>query len=118
MWKRLREGQADGETLGVGTIGLRGAWFAASSLLRDLAVLVGNEGVLPWDYWGPARAFGPGSNVLSEWLAPLDVLANDLAAEPGGNEEMTALPHAHPWAALPCSVLSYPHGEPVEVPIT
>lgn len=49
-WKQLREGRLDGGALGVSAVGLRGAWFAAGSLLRDLAVLAGEEGVLPWDY--------------------------------------------------------------------
>lgn len=48
-WKQLREGQVDDGAFGVGAIGLHGAWFAAGSLLRDLAALACEEAVLPWD---------------------------------------------------------------------
>jgi hypothetical protein len=115
-WRRLRTGELDGNALGVDAIGVRGAWFAAGSLLRDLAVLAREEAVLPWDYWGPARALGPGSELPLEWLPRLDTLAEALAAEPDGLAEAEALRQANPWAEPPRMVLSYPHGAPVVTP--
>jgi hypothetical protein len=50
-WHRCRAGELDPELFGIEFSGLRGLWFIAGSLVRDLATLNGRE-ILPWDVWG------------------------------------------------------------------
>jgi hypothetical protein len=50
-WHRCRGGELDPAAFGIEFSQLRGLWFVASSLIRDLATLNGCE-VLPWDVWG------------------------------------------------------------------
>jgi hypothetical protein len=51
-WRMCREGRAEAERFGLSHVpGLRGMWFIAGNLLRDLASLNRIE-VLPWDVWG------------------------------------------------------------------
>lgn len=116
MWQMVRHGSIDAEVVGVSAIGVRGAWFVAASLLRDLAALAVDE-MLPWDYWGAARTFGPQTGVPLEWTDRLDQLAEALTAEPQTLEEAKALLRAFPWAAPTPRVLSYPDGMPVEVSV-
>jgi Transglutaminase-like superfamily len=49
-WRRCRSGEAD-ERFGISFAGLRGLWFVASSLIRDIAALNKME-MAPWDVWG------------------------------------------------------------------
>jgi Transglutaminase-like superfamily len=49
-WRRCRDGEAD-ERFGVSFAGLRGLWFVAGSLIRDIAALNKME-MAPWDVWG------------------------------------------------------------------
>jgi hypothetical protein len=49
-WLRCRGGEADGR-FGISFAGLRGLWFVAGSLIRDMAALNKME-MLPWDVWG------------------------------------------------------------------
>jgi Transglutaminase-like superfamily len=55
-WRRCRSGELDADLFGIEFSHLRGLWFIAGSLIRDLATLNGCE-ILPWDVWGaqPAR---------------------------------------------------------------
>lgn len=115
-WQAVRSGAFDARNMGVHAAGIGGVWFGAASLLRDLAALTMNE-MMPWDYWGPARTWGPGSEVSGEWLERLDALAKALAAEPADYQEAGAVLRDHPWAALTDTVISYPFGEHEEVVI-
>jgi hypothetical protein len=115
-WQAVRRGAYEPQHMGVHAIGIGGLWFGAASLLRDLAALTMNE-MMPWDYWGPVRTWGPGSEVSAEWLARFDLLANALAAEPADHQEAVAILEEHAWAALTDTVISYPFGEAVEVVI-
>jgi hypothetical protein len=56
-WRRCRSGELDPDQFGIEFSRLRGLWFIAGSLIRDLATLNGCE-ILPWDIWGaqPAAA--------------------------------------------------------------
>ena len=54
-WQRCRSGELDPATFGIEFWRLRGLWFVAGSLLRDLATLNGSE-ILPWDVWGAQHA--------------------------------------------------------------
>ena len=48
-WARCRAGDADPSTFGI--FDMRGLWFIAGNLMRDLAAL-NNMEMLPWDVWG------------------------------------------------------------------
>jgi hypothetical protein len=50
-WRRCRSGEADEQRFGISFAGLRGLWFVAGSLVRDLAALNKME-MAPWDVWG------------------------------------------------------------------
>jgi hypothetical protein len=49
-WRRCRSGEAE-ERFGISFAGLRGLWFVAGSLIRDMAALNKME-MAPWDVWG------------------------------------------------------------------
>ena len=61
-WRRCRSGEADERRFGISFAGLRGLWFVAGSLLRDMAALNKME-MAPWDVWGaqprPQGEFDP-----------------------------------------------------------
>jgi hypothetical protein len=50
-WEQCRRGAADPSRFGIGFADLRGLWFVAGDLVRDLAALNKIE-MLPWDIWG------------------------------------------------------------------
>jgi hypothetical protein len=50
-WRRCRSGEADERRFGISFAGLRGLWFIAGSLVRDMAALNKME-MAPWDAWG------------------------------------------------------------------
>jgi hypothetical protein len=50
-WRRCRSGEANEQQFGISFAGLRGLWFVAGSLVRDLAALNKME-MAPWDVWG------------------------------------------------------------------
>src|SRR5262249_35621217 len=82
--RRLGEvprGQADPSKFGIHFAGLRGLWFIAGSIVRDLAALNGAE-MLPWDVWGCQPR--PGEQLNSEQLASFDRLAQ-LSQNPDGS---------------------------------
>jgi hypothetical protein len=115
-WKQLRCGEHDPARFGVSFIGLSGAWFVAGSLLRDLAALNMDE-MMPWDHWGPARDFRPGTEIPAPWLSRLDRLAEALIQLDTAEQVAAAVLAEHGWAALEPSVLSFPQGKPVETVI-
>jgi hypothetical protein len=50
-WERCRAGKANSAKFGIHFSNLRGLWFVAGDLVRDLAALNKTE-MLPWDTWG------------------------------------------------------------------
>ena len=50
-WAQCRDGRADPNRFGIFEGDLRGLWFVACNLLKDVAALVKTES-LPWDVWG------------------------------------------------------------------
>jgi Transglutaminase-like superfamily len=50
-WRRCRSGEADEQQFGISFAGLRGLWFVAGNVVRDLAALNKME-MAPWDVWG------------------------------------------------------------------
>jgi hypothetical protein len=61
-WRGCRSGEADERRFGISFAGLRGLWFVAGSLVRDMAALNKME-LAPWDVWGaqprPQGEFDP-----------------------------------------------------------
>jgi hypothetical protein len=74
-WRRCRRGEADEQQFGISFAGLRGLWFVAGNLVRDLAALNKME-MAPWDVWGAQ----PGPDEKFD-LAFFDALA-ELTREP------------------------------------
>jgi Transglutaminase-like superfamily len=77
-WRACRSGALDARAFGIEFSQLRGLWFIAGSLIRDLAALNGCE-VLPWDVWGAQPA--PNTQLSAEELDFFDELAL-LTADP------------------------------------
>jgi hypothetical protein len=50
-WTQCRKGKADPAKFGIEFVKLRGLWYIAGNLVRDLAALNKVE-MLPWDVWG------------------------------------------------------------------
>lgn len=69
-WRRCRRSQADPGAFGI--FEMRGWWFIAGNLLRDVASLNGHA-MLPWDCWGampaPDQAWTPDTLALMDQLA-------------------------------------------------
>ena len=80
-WRTIRSGMVDPDRFGIVFSDLRGLWFAAASLVRDLAALNKHE-MLAWDVWG---AQPKAERALTEdELAFFDGIAA-LTAAPDGN---------------------------------
>ena len=117
-WRALRRRTIDGETCGVSFIpAVRGAWFVGASILRDLAALNMRE-LLPWDYWGLAREFcGPGTTIPPAAAARLDEIAALTAGLAPEWQALRATYEAADDLRVPPTVLSFPGGKPIEVPV-
>ena len=76
-WTQCRAGKADPGKFGIFVGDLRGLWFIAASLIRDVAALNKME-MLPWDGWGAMPH--PGQQLDSGQLAFFDRLAAMTAA--------------------------------------
>jgi hypothetical protein len=71
-WSACRRGDLDPSKFGIYFTGLRGLWFVAGSLIRDVAALNKVE-ILPWDMWGAQPR--PDSSLDGDQLAFFDRLA-------------------------------------------
>lgn len=71
-WQRCRAEGVDPELFGIGLANLRGLWFVAGDLMRDLAALNKVE-LLPWDVWGAQP--GPDEQLDDEQLTLFDRIA-------------------------------------------
>ncbi|TDQ16199.1 hypothetical protein DEV91_13330 [Phyllobacterium brassicacearum] len=80
-WRRCRGGELNPNLFGIEFSQLRGLWFIAGSLIRDLATLNGQE-ILPWDVWGVQPA--PDATLSDEELDFFDEIAL-LTADPDAN---------------------------------
>lgn len=69
-WQRCRAGEADPYLFGI--MDMRGWWFIAGNLYRDLAAL-NNAEMLPWDDWGNMPQ--PDADIPEERLTVFDELA-------------------------------------------
>jgi hypothetical protein len=77
-WQQCRSGKADPSRFGIFVGDLRGLWFVAAELIRDVAALNKIE-MLPWDVWGAMPR--PDQELAGEQLSFFDRLAK-LAADP------------------------------------
>ena len=71
-WAKYRAGEADASQFGIFKGELRGAWFIAGVLIRDLAALNKME-MLQWDVWGAMPR--PQESISDERLAFFDRIA-------------------------------------------
>jgi hypothetical protein len=116
-WTRLRSGALDARHVGVTVVGLTGAWFAAQSVLRDVAALNRDE-MLPWDTWGPGRQVGPHATRVPEQLTEgLDAVARTTAGSPDAACAAQVL-HDAAWLRRTPDVftLAFPTGWPNGTP--
>jgi hypothetical protein len=87
-WTQCRNGKADPSKFGIFMGDLRGLWFIAASLIRDVAAL-GKTEMLPWDCWGIMPH--PGQQLDAGQLAFFDRLAALTAAPDSSFAEVRAL---------------------------
>lgn len=85
-WSRCRAGDADPAAFGI--FDMRGSWFVAGNLLRDLAALNSME-MLPWDVWGAMT--GPDAHPGEERLELFDRLATLTRAPDASFAELRGL---------------------------
>lgn len=98
-WRRCRAGEADPAMFGI--FDMRGLWFVAGNVIRDIAALNGME-MLPWDCWGAMPR--PDEAIDDERLALLDRLAA-LSLDPDRNlAELRTLYAADERLRVPGSV--------------
>jgi hypothetical protein len=71
-WAKCRAGEADASKFGIFRGGLRGMWFIAGVLIRDLAALNKME-MLQWDSWGAMPR--PDESISGDQLAFFDRIA-------------------------------------------
>ena len=71
-WTQCRNGEADPSTFGIEFVNLRGLWYIAGSLVREVAALNKVE-MLPWDVWGAQPR--PNETLDDDQLAFFDRLA-------------------------------------------
>lgn len=113
IWRDIRSGALDERRCGLSIAGIVGRWFVASAVMRDAAALAGIE-TLPWDYWGPGRAFRETRQVSPDWARQIDALAAALDPAPADRESAEALLDRFPWARPTPTVWSLPEGRPTE----
>ena len=77
-WQRCRTGELDARQLGIEFVNLRGLWYVAGNIVRDLAALNKVE-MRPWDVWGAQPR--PNETLDNAQLAWFDSLA-DLTRQP------------------------------------
>jgi hypothetical protein len=99
-WRRCRAGEADPMSFGI--MDLRGLWFVAGNLVRDVAALNDME-MLPWDVWG--GMFQPGETSTPERLASLDA-AVALSLAPDDHFDQLRALYANPDWRVPERVLN------------
>ncbi len=90
--------------------------MVGASIVRDLAALNGRE-LLPWDYWGLARTFGPGTSVSSPTASRLDEVAGLTAGPTLDWPRVRTTYRTSKDLRVPPIVLSYPEGTPREVSV-
>ena len=102
-WTQCRSGQADPSKFGIFVGDLRGLWFIAASLIRDVAALSKME-MLPWDCWGAMPH--PGQQLDAGQLAFFDRLAALTAAPDSSFGELRTLYEKDDRVRVPSTVFN------------
>jgi len=102
-WTQCRNGRLDPAKVGIFVENLRGLWFIAGELVRDLAALNGVE-MLPWDCWGIIPR--PGLQLSDIQLAFFDRLAALTATPNGSFDELRAMYDGHDELRVPPQVFN------------
>jgi hypothetical protein len=101
-WSRCRSGKVDPAQFGISFVKLKGLWYVAGNLVRDLAALNRHE-MRPWDVWGMQPE--PKSRLDKAELATFDQLA-ELTADPDGNFTELQRRFAHDGLRVPDHVFN------------
>jgi hypothetical protein len=102
-WRGCRSGALDPLKFGVGFAQLRGLWFIAGSLVRDVAALNKVE-VLPWDVWGAQPPTN--STILDGQLTFFDRLAELTQTPDETFQELRTLYESDDRVRVPTSVFN------------
>ena len=102
-WTRCRTGRLDPAKVGIFAGNLRGLWFIAAELVRDLAALNAVE-MLPWDCWGIIPK--PGTTLSDSQLAFFDRLAALTATPDGSFDELRAMYDRHDELRVPPQIFN------------
>jgi hypothetical protein len=86
-WQQCRLGRNSPNLFGLSFIGLKGMWFIAGNVVRDLAALNGME-MLPWDVWGMMPK--DDAEFSEEQKALVDRIAALTLADDGAFEDLRA----------------------------
>jgi len=87
-WAQCRAGKTDAAKFGIAFANLRGLWFVAGNLVRDVAALNKME-MLPWDVWGVMP--GPDEPLQNDQLEFFDQLAAITRAPDSSFADLRAL---------------------------
>jgi hypothetical protein len=112
-WTRCRAGRADPNRFGIEFEKLRGLWFIAASLIRDVAALNKVE-MLPWDIWGAQPR--QDATLDEDQLGYFDQLA-ELTIEPDASlEQIRARYAGEDGLRVPASVVNGLRNRTEEIP--
>ena len=100
-WAQCRAGDADPSTFGI--FAMRGLWFIAGNLMRDLAAL-NNMEMLPWDIWGAMTR--PDTPLQEDQLALFDRLATVTRAPDTAFTELRRLYEGDDRLRVPATVFN------------
>jgi hypothetical protein len=100
-WARCRAGDGDPSMFGI--FDMRGLWFIAGNLIRDLAAL-NNMEMLPWDIWG--AMIRPDEPPGDDRLALFDRLAAITRAPDAAFTEMCSLYEGNEDLRVPATVFN------------
>jgi hypothetical protein len=100
-WAQCRAGEADPSTFGI--FAMRGLWFIAGNLMRDVAAL-NNMEMLPWDVWG--AMVRPDEPLRDDQLALFDRLAEVTRAPDIAFAELRALYEGDDRLRVPATVFN------------
>ena len=102
-WTQCRSGKADPAKFGIFVGELRGLWFIAAELIRDVAALSKVE-MLPWDGWGAMPH--PDQELDAGQLAFFDRLAELASAPDASFGELRALRDKDERVRVPATVFN------------
>jgi hypothetical protein len=100
-WAQCRAGEADPSTFGI--FAMRGLWFIAGNLMRDVAAL-NNMEMLPWDVWG--AMIRPDEPLQNDQLALFDRLAAVTRTPDAAFAELRALYEGDERLRVPATVFN------------